>query len=167
MEFDLQILFGLHVTWCAQLYSLAGPRTRHPHPRIWAHIRGRYWSAKIDGISWWPPGCRTITFCIGCAELCVTILKCPKNLFFQDFWFWGYFEINRKAPRPSIISIWSELLLKGTLYVPGRSFENPPLYMYSMLYNNGHTGTCPTAQCCGSRSGRIPDFLTRSNQDQE
>ncbi len=29
-----------------------------PCPRIWAHIReGRYWSAKIDDISLWPPGC--------------------------------------------------------------------------------------------------------------
>ncbi len=27
-----------------------------PSPRIWAHIRGRYWSAKIDDISLWPPG---------------------------------------------------------------------------------------------------------------
>ncbi len=26
-----------------------------PSPRIWAHIRGRYWSAKIDDISLWPP----------------------------------------------------------------------------------------------------------------
>ncbi len=26
-----------------------------PYPRIWAHIRGRYWSAKIDDISLWPP----------------------------------------------------------------------------------------------------------------
>ncbi len=25
-----------------------------PPPRIWTHIRGRYWSAKIDDISWWP-----------------------------------------------------------------------------------------------------------------
>jgi hypothetical protein len=24
-------------------------------PGIWAHIRGRYWSAKIDDISLWPP----------------------------------------------------------------------------------------------------------------
>ncbi len=26
-----------------------------PSPRIWAHIRRRYWSAKIDDISVWPP----------------------------------------------------------------------------------------------------------------
>ncbi len=28
-----------------------------PPPRIWAHIRGRYWSAKIYDISLWPPVC--------------------------------------------------------------------------------------------------------------
>ncbi len=33
MEVDLQNLFGLHVTWCAQLYSLA--ETPQPPPRIW------------------------------------------------------------------------------------------------------------------------------------
>jgi hypothetical protein len=34
---------------CAQLYSLA--ETPQPPPRIWAPIRGRYWSAKIEDIS--------------------------------------------------------------------------------------------------------------------
>jgi hypothetical protein len=28
-----------------------GPRNFQPSPHIWAHIRGRYWSAKIDDIS--------------------------------------------------------------------------------------------------------------------
>jgi hypothetical protein len=37
---------------CAQLYWL---RPRNPSPLILADIRGRYWSAKIDDISWWPP----------------------------------------------------------------------------------------------------------------
>ncbi len=31
MEVDLQSLFGLHVTWCAQLYSLAETRQLPPH----------------------------------------------------------------------------------------------------------------------------------------
>ncbi len=36
----------------AQLYSLAEtPQPPPPPPRIWARIRGRYWSAKIDDIS--------------------------------------------------------------------------------------------------------------------
>ncbi len=30
-------------------------RPLNPTPRIWAHIRGHYWSAKIDDISLWPP----------------------------------------------------------------------------------------------------------------
>jgi hypothetical protein len=32
------------------------PRTPPPSPRIWAHIRERYWSAKIDDISLNPLG---------------------------------------------------------------------------------------------------------------
>ncbi len=46
MELDLQSLFGL-------LYSCTHwprPRNPPPSPRIWAHIRGRYWLAKIDGM---------------------------------------------------------------------------------------------------------------------
>ncbi len=43
MELDLQSLFGqigLHVTWCAQLYSLAETPQPHPHPgfRICIHL---------------------------------------------------------------------------------------------------------------------------------
>jgi hypothetical protein len=49
MELDLQSLFGLHVHSCTHWL-----RPRNPPPRIWAHIRGRYWSAKID-ISLSPP----------------------------------------------------------------------------------------------------------------
>ncbi len=48
MELDLQSLFGLHVL-CAQM------RPRTPPPRIRAHIRECYWSAKTDDISVLPP----------------------------------------------------------------------------------------------------------------
>ncbi len=51
MELDLQSLFGLHVHSCT--YWLR-PRKPSPPPRIWAHIRGRYCSYKIDDISLWP-----------------------------------------------------------------------------------------------------------------
>jgi hypothetical protein len=51
MELDLQSLFGLHVH-CAQLYThWLRPRNLPPSPRFWAHVRGRYWSAKIYDIS--------------------------------------------------------------------------------------------------------------------
>jgi hypothetical protein len=49
MELDLQSIFGLHVHSCTHRL-----RPHMPHPpfsRIWAHVRGRYWSAKIDNIS--------------------------------------------------------------------------------------------------------------------
>ncbi len=48
MELDLQSLFGLQ---CVRLYSLANTPQLPPSPCIWARIRGRYWSAKIDDIS--------------------------------------------------------------------------------------------------------------------
>ncbi len=38
MEVDLQSLFGLHATWCAQLYSLAEISQLPPSPRIWTRI---------------------------------------------------------------------------------------------------------------------------------
>ncbi len=48
MELDFQSLFGL-------LCSLAETLQLHPSPRIWAYIRGRYWSTKKDDISLKPP----------------------------------------------------------------------------------------------------------------
>jgi hypothetical protein len=49
MELDLQSLFGLLCT--VVRYSLAEIPQLPPSPHIWAHVRGRYWSAKIDDIS--------------------------------------------------------------------------------------------------------------------
>ncbi len=52
MELDLQILFGLYVYSCT--HWLRPCNSPFP-PRIWAHIRGHYWSAKADDISLEPP----------------------------------------------------------------------------------------------------------------
>ncbi len=41
MKLDLQSLFGLHVTWCAQLYSFAD-HTAPPIPCIWTHSYTRW-----------------------------------------------------------------------------------------------------------------------------
>ncbi len=38
MEIDLQSIFGLHVTWCAQLFSLAETPQLPPSPCIWTRI---------------------------------------------------------------------------------------------------------------------------------
>ncbi len=38
LEVDLQSLFGLHVTWCAQLYTLAETPQLPPSPPIWIRI---------------------------------------------------------------------------------------------------------------------------------
>ncbi len=62
MESDLQSLFGLHVTWCAQLFSLAEAPQLPPSPRIWTRIaRALLVSKKIDDISLYPPGFLTNT----------------------------------------------------------------------------------------------------------
>jgi hypothetical protein len=48
LHVDVQSLFGLQVHSCTHWLRLRN----FPHPpRIWAHIRGRCWSAKIDDIS--------------------------------------------------------------------------------------------------------------------
>ncbi len=46
MELELKSLFGLHVYNCTR--KAEAPPQHLPSPRIWAHIQGRYWSAKID-----------------------------------------------------------------------------------------------------------------------
>jgi hypothetical protein len=48
MELDLQVYLGSSV----QLYSLAETPATPPILRylVWAHIRGRYWSANINAI---------------------------------------------------------------------------------------------------------------------
>jgi hypothetical protein len=50
MELDLQSYLGSMCSG-AQLNSLAEAPQLSPSPRIRAHIRGRYWSPKIDDIS--------------------------------------------------------------------------------------------------------------------
>ncbi len=74
MDLDLQSLFGLH------MHSLRESRPRPP-PRIWAHIRGRYWSAKIDDISLLPPGLNkpgaSSKMKVGSGITHITYLLCP------------------------------------------------------------------------------------------
>ncbi len=49
MELDLQSLFGVGFMCPAVFISWDPANTPPPPPpHIWAHIRGRYWSAKID-----------------------------------------------------------------------------------------------------------------------
>ncbi len=47
MKLDLQSLFGLLFIAVLIGWDPATP----PLPRIWAHIRGRYWSAKIEDLA--------------------------------------------------------------------------------------------------------------------
>ncbi len=60
MESDLQSLFA--GSMCIAVLIGWDP-VNPPPPRIWAHIRGRYWSAKIDDISFWPPWAKTCAPC--------------------------------------------------------------------------------------------------------
>jgi hypothetical protein len=67
MEVALQSLFGL---LCTAVLTPQLP----PSPRIWAHIRGRYWSAKMDTTSLCnPPG---LTCC--CCS-CEYLAKAPQH----------------------------------------------------------------------------------------
>ncbi len=68
MEVDLKSLFGLYVTWCAQLYSL--PETPQPPPPAFGLVlRGRYWSAKIGDI-WGVVLSQEYPFLLLCNEDC-------------------------------------------------------------------------------------------------
>jgi hypothetical protein len=49
MELDLQSLFSLYKHSCTHWLGPHNPSA--PSRRMWAHIRGRYWSVKIDDIS--------------------------------------------------------------------------------------------------------------------
>jgi hypothetical protein len=81
MELDLQSLFGLHVL--EQQYSLA-ETPYPPPPRIWAHIKGHYWSAKIDDISLRPPASYPP---VSMQQLTINrvFLGLPTSLFSQTF----------------------------------------------------------------------------------
>jgi hypothetical protein len=50
MELDLQSLFGLHMLSCTPVAETLQPPPPPCISRIWAHIRGRHWLAKIDNI---------------------------------------------------------------------------------------------------------------------
>ncbi len=43
-----QHIEGVYLGSCVQLYSLDETPQLPPSHHIWAHIRGRFWSAKID-----------------------------------------------------------------------------------------------------------------------
>ncbi len=49
MELDLQSLFGLHVTWCAQLFSSAETQQPLP-PCVWAHLLGLIYDGRYPAI---------------------------------------------------------------------------------------------------------------------
>jgi hypothetical protein len=48
---NMELNFQSYLGSCVQLYSLAETPQLPPPPRIWAHVRGRYWPAKIDDMS--------------------------------------------------------------------------------------------------------------------
>ena len=73
MELHLQSLFGLHAHSLVTTVLISWDPATPPHPpRIWAHIRGRYWSAKIDDIYLWPPAQNS---CLGYS--CLNYWKFP------------------------------------------------------------------------------------------
>ncbi len=58
MELDLQSFFGLHVHSCTHWLRPRMQPSRPPPipPHLDSYTIGRYWLAKIDDISLWPPG---------------------------------------------------------------------------------------------------------------
>ncbi len=76
VELDLQKFFWAP---CAQLYSLAEIPNPHPFPRIWAHIRGRYWPRKTTSLCY--PLSRTdyfFGFSFWCSIVCIAKTQYPK-----------------------------------------------------------------------------------------
>jgi hypothetical protein len=57
-------MYKVYLGSCVQLYSLAETPQLPPSPRIWAHIRGRYWSAKIDDILQTAPSAQYYSYVI-------------------------------------------------------------------------------------------------------
>ncbi len=62
MMLDLQSLFEFAVHSCTHWLWPRRPQPPPPLPGLWAHIRWRYWSAKINDISLWPPGVKRWIF---------------------------------------------------------------------------------------------------------
>ncbi len=60
------------------------PQPRNPPPHSWAHIRGRYWPAKIDDISLWPL-INIIPTRHPCQWRNRGLLRTPKKLIFTSF----------------------------------------------------------------------------------
>ncbi len=66
-------LFGLHVHSCTHWLRPSNPPP--PLPGIWTHIRGRYWSVKIDEISLWPSDPDITTVYLVCRNVTVNIFR--------------------------------------------------------------------------------------------
>ncbi len=66
-----------------------------PPPRIWAHIlvRGRYWSAKIDDISWWLPDYSIVSYT--CRQENHVTLWCKSKKIFVSLMNCLLFELRR------------------------------------------------------------------------
>ncbi len=147
MELDLQILFGLHVHSCTHWL-----RPRTPPPRIWAHIRGRYWSAKIDDISLWPHDSEFLAGRLTCVKL-TTIgqlkwpplvghtfvsssligpfdVSCMLQLRFQKFWKKVAVIFTTRGEDLSDLRHWFILNLSQDGYFFGRSKSSNEYFLF-------------------------------------
>jgi hypothetical protein len=121
MEVDLQSLFGLHVTWCTQLYSLAETPQLPPSPRIWTRIGQQRLTTSLCNplelpfCSYFKKMCLFKLYSVYC-DCCVSVTRVGSFLYFSiwpldrnfatvDFFPGHKFNIFRKLP-PLAFIIW-------------------------------------------------------------
>ncbi len=129
---------------------LIGWNPQH-HPRIWAHIRGHYWSAKIDNISLWHPdknlrvaiysnNTRTYTIHLYCTsntvqkEDCI-MLYCSVHWKLLHFILWEnlvYCTVQYCKIRAFSVESWNEQL--PTRFMCGNGTKQFPISFLKCLF---------------------------------
>ncbi len=93
MEVDLQSLFGIHVTWCAQLHSLAEAPQSPASPRSWTRItRALLVSKDRRHLLVTPASYKTLTCLWPTAEVQVLFTLLNLRYFFFIYFYPSLFD---------------------------------------------------------------------------